>query len=213
VNGETYTVSGVFEGFRFQRPDIEPSPQAILYRYSVASSVVLRVDGTGDEVLPAIRLAFQQIWPDHVARRIIRMSDERKQLNWEYQATSILLSTVSLVSVLLAITGMMGALSHILQQRRREFAIRLALGASHLSVKRSILGIALMCVGLGLGFGVVGGSLVARVFSASFSGVGTVDPITIVAVSLGMLALGWIAAQGPARTAARVDPASLLREL
>jgi len=112
---------------------------------------------------------------------------------------------------LLAAIGLYGLLAYTVARRIREIGIRMALGATPANVNRMIFGEALGMVLAGLALGVPlalwGKSFVAILMHDLPQD--SVAPIAFGA--LGMIAITFMAAYGPARRAARVDPMEALR--
>jgi predicted permease len=108
--------------------------------------------------------------------------------------------------------GIYALATYLVSRRRRELALRLALGATPaglttLVLKRSLWLTAIGCVA-GLGLAMLSG----KVAGALFFNPGSLDPIVCVAVPIGALALATLACAGPAWAASRVDPVKGLRE-
>ncbi len=115
------------------------------------------------------------------------------------------------LALLLAAVGMYGVLAYTVSQRRREIAIRLALGATSRDVLRLVLwrGVKLMIAGVAVGTGL---ALVAgRLLVSQLVNVSPGDPLTFVVVTLLLAAVALLACWIPARRAAKVDPAVALR--
>jgi putative ABC transport system permease protein len=116
------------------------------------------------------------------------------------------------LALMLAAIGLYGVTSHAVARRRAEIAVRMALGADAPRVVRMMLGrvAGLVLVGLLAGSAV---SIWASRFVASLLyGLEPGDPLTIAgAVSL-LFAISLLSAYLPARRAARIDPAKVLRE-
>jgi predicted permease len=123
-----------------------------------------------------------------------------------------LLGVFAGAGALLAAIGLFGVLSFLVAQRRREIGVRVALGATPGEIARLTLGFAARWTGLGIAAGGVGALMVARWLQSLLFGVeaGDVRAIGAAAVMLGVVAL--VAAAGPARRAARLDPMESLRE-
>jgi putative ABC transport system permease protein len=116
----------------------------------------------------------------------------------------------SLTAVLLAVSGLYGLVSYSVSHRKRELGLRVALGATGLDVQRLILGQAarLTLAGSASGLGV---SLIAYPLVTRFAKDIPIDPGAMIAVT-GLLCVvvalaGWL----PARRAARVAPALVLK--
>jgi predicted permease len=111
----------------------------------------------------------------------------------------------------LAALGVYGAMAFSVVQRRRELAVRAALGAQRRQLSGLVLarGGRLALLGIGLGF--LGALMLSRFLSALVFGIGERDPLTfaISAVTLGTVALA--ASLLPALAAARLDPMTVLR--
>jgi putative ABC transport system permease protein len=111
----------------------------------------------------------------------------------------------------LAALGIYGVISYSLAHRIHEMGIRMALGAHPGDLLRTTVGSAAVMVLLGLGLGLAGSLALARVLQTLLFEVQPTDPLTYIAVSALLLAVGLVAAYLPARRGVRVDPAAALR--
>ncbi len=123
----------------------------------------------------------------------------------------LLLGAFALLALSLASIGVYGLIAYSVARRRREIAIRMALGANAPTIIRSIVVGGVKLAAAGAGIGVVGALLVTRLMASLLFGVGPRDPATLAGV-VGILALvaalaSWI----PARLAVRISPISALR--
>lgn len=112
----------------------------------------------------------------------------------------------------LALTGVYGVLGFVVAQRRREIAIRGALGATRSRAAGEVVRHGLIIVAVGIGAGLAGSAGVAVALRTMVFGIGAYDPRTYGA-AIGVLCL--VSAAGcwlPARRASRVDPMLVLRE-
>jgi hypothetical protein len=123
----------------------------------------------------------------------------------------VMLAIAAAVALVLGVVGIYGVISYVVAQRTREIGIRMALGAAQRDVSRLFLrhGLVLACVGIALGAGAA--ALLTRLMSALLFGVSALDPITYVAVAVGLGGTAILASYLPARRASRVDPARALR--
>jgi predicted permease len=125
---------------------------------------------------------------------------------------AILSGFFGVLALLLAGIGLYGTTAYAVSRRRTEIGIRMALGADAEKVVRLVVGRFVRLVTLGIAIG-VGLSLWASRFVASLVyGVPPNDPSTLVGSSLLLAGVAALAAWLPARRAARIDPARVLRE-
>jgi putative ABC transport system permease protein len=116
------------------------------------------------------------------------------------------------LALLLAGLGLYGVTSYAVTRRRTEIGIRMALGAAPGGVVRMVLGRVGVLVGLGVVAG-TGISLWASTFVETLLyGLTPRDPVTLVAAAVVLATIGAIAGWLPARRAARIDPARVLRD-
>jgi predicted permease len=122
-----------------------------------------------------------------------------------------LVGVLAVAAVLLAAIGIHGVIAHSVAERRREFGIRLALGATTgATVRRVTLGgIALAAVGAAIG--AVLSLAAVRLVQSFLWGVGQHDPATYAGVALFVLAVATVASVLPALRILRLDPAETLR--
>jgi ABC-type antimicrobial peptide transport system permease subunit len=115
------------------------------------------------------------------------------------------------VTLLLGAIGLYGVIAYVASLRTRELGVRIALGATPSEVAGLVTrqGIALTVVGIGAGLVLF--ALVARFMRTLLFGVAPSDPLTLVAVSLVLIAIAALASWLPARRAAKVDPMVALR--
>jgi ABC-type antimicrobial peptide transport system permease subunit len=123
-----------------------------------------------------------------------------------------LLTLLSALALLLGAVGIYGVIAHFAARRKRDWAIRVALGLRGQLVVRHIVGQGAALVLVGIAFGALGTVLLARLLVSFLFNVSTVDPIAFFAASAALLFVGVAAALIPAWRAGTVDPASVLRE-
>jgi putative ABC transport system permease protein len=118
------------------------------------------------------------------------------------------------LALLLAGIGLYGVMSYAVSRRRTEIGIRMALGAGPASAVRLVLRRVALLVGLGVAAGAGLSLWAARFMEASslIYGLKPRDPGTLLTAVLVLSAIGAIAGYLPARRAARIDPARVLRE-
>jgi predicted permease len=122
-----------------------------------------------------------------------------------------LLSGFGAIALLLAAIGTYGVLSYSVSERRRELAIRMALGAAKSGVLSIVLRRGMTLAAAGVGAGLVGALIVTRLVRAILFDVSATDTVTFVVVGLFMAAVALVACLIPAWNATRVDPITALR--
>ncbi len=123
----------------------------------------------------------------------------------------MVLTAFALAALLLAAVGVYGLISYSVAQRTREIGIRVALGAQPRQVLGRIMREGLLLAVAGVGIGLLGSLLAARVLSTFLFGIGASDPLTFGSVALLLLAVACLATYVPSRRALRVDPVTALR--
>jgi putative ABC transport system permease protein len=122
----------------------------------------------------------------------------------------------------LAAIGIFGALAYAVQERRREFGVRIALGAQRLAIVRAAIGPSVRVAAAGGLAGLAATLVLAQVIGNALYlvpgehggllyGVTTTDPVALGAAGLALVAVASVAALIPARQATRVDPLVALR--
>jgi predicted permease len=122
----------------------------------------------------------------------------------------VMLGIAGAVALVLGIVGLYGVIAYAVSQRRREIAIRLALGAQQRALRRRFVrhGVALACIGVALGLGAAAG--VTRLMTALLFEVRPLDLPTYAAGALVLTLVAALASYLPARRASAVDPAEAL---
>ena len=116
------------------------------------------------------------------------------------------------VGFVLALAGTYGAVAWALRRRTAEFGVRLALGATGADIRRHMLGYAARLAVAGIAIGLAGALALGGALQALLFEVRAADPVTLVAVGIGLFAAVAAAAYLPARRAARIDPVAALRQ-
>lgn len=128
---------------------------------------------------------------------------------WELGTT--LLAVFGGLAVMIAAVGLYAAFAHAVTLRRREMAIRLAIGASAASVRRLVLRDAVRLTVAGAVAGALGAMLAGRAIGAVLYGIDGTDPWVLAGAAALMLLVALLATSLPAGAAARSDPNALLR--
>jgi putative ABC transport system permease protein len=122
-----------------------------------------------------------------------------------------LLIGFSIVASALTLVGIYGVLSLSVAARRRELAIRTAMGAGRRDILKLVFGEGLRLIAGGVTAGLAAAVVLSRVLRSFLFDVRPTDPITLIAAGLLFVGVALFACWAPARRAAKVDPLETLR--
>ena len=179
-----------------------------------AVSFAMRTAGPRESVarLDQARQTVNRVAPAFAVQQTTTMSRLLDLAVGPARQIMTLLTLLSALALILGAVGIYGVISHFAARRKRDWAIRVALGLPGSRVVTHIVGQGLGLVLLGIALGAVGTMALSRLLTTFLYNVSNVDPLAFLAASGALLAVGLIAAFVPARRAGTVDPALVLRE-
>jgi putative ABC transport system permease protein len=208
-------VSDVAEG------ELTTEPEPVRYYladqtpwFSTEGSLVIRTTRPQDAaaILDAARATVQRIAPSFAVNATTTMERVFDNAVGPVRQVMSLLALLSGLALLLGGIGIYGVISHFAARRKRDWAIRIALGMSGSGVMTHIVRQGLTLALIGIVAGAVAAMAGVRLLSTFLFGVSAFDPMAFAAASLVLLAIGSAAAFVPAWRAGTVDPALVLRE-
>jgi putative ABC transport system permease protein len=113
---------------------------------------------------------------------------------------------------LLAMVGVYGVTAYNVRRQRREYGIRLALGADSVAVQKLVLGRGVIVAVCGVALGAFGAFLLTRTLQAMLNDVKPTDPLVFAGNAAAVTVVSLLACYLPARSAGRVDPMVVLRD-
>jgi predicted permease len=178
------------------------------------ATFVLRTARPGDAatVLDAARRTVSDVTPELAVQGTTTMERVLDTAVGPARKIMSLLTLLSALALVLGAVGIYGVISHFAARRKRDWAIRVALGLPGSRVVSHIVGQGAALVSVGIVLGAMGAVFLARVLASFLFGVGTVDLLAFAAASAVLLVIGVAAAAIPARRAGTVDPALVMRE-
>ena len=183
----------------------------ILQDTSDETTLVVRANRSTTQMAAALQKTLVSLDPG-LPVRIETWPDAMDTALFAARAATVALGVMGMLGAMLAVTGIFGMASYTVSKRMRELGIRVALGARRGEVLQAALGgsVKLLCAGsiAGLLLGMAASKVLASVVYEATPR----DPLVVCGVVVAMILLGTIAAWLPARRAASVDPAILLRE-
>ena len=121
------------------------------------------------------------------------------------------IASFGMLGLLLATVGLYGVVSQATAQRRQEFGIRTALGATPAAITRLALGRGVVLTALGLALGAVAAAAARRLTTGFLVDIGPGDPVVFAVVGFLLAGTALAACLVPSRRAARADPLATLR--
>lgn len=208
------TVVGVVGDVKYT--GLDATDEAVVYEprwQRPLSDAFLVVRGRADTrtVLERVRRELAAVDPA-IPLADVRTMDERtadslaRPRYW-----TALMGLFASLGLVLAGVGVYGVLSYYVSNQRKELAIRMSLGARPSTVRRLVLGRGLRLAAIGIVFGVGLSLTIAQWLRALLFGVSPEDPATLAIVALGLAAVAITACAVPARSAARLEPMSILK--
>jgi putative ABC transport system permease protein len=209
-------IVGVVGDVRQYGPAKEPWPEIIMpYEQhpmpATALDIVVRASVPGSALWGPIQSKVRA----HSAEVPVKFTTVEDLLSENTAAPrfrTLLLGLFAAIAVCLAMAGVYGVVAYTVGQRAGEIGLRMALGANTRDVLRLILRQGMALTGIGLAVGLIAAVAATRVIASMLFEVKASDPATYIGVAalLGLVSLA--ASYVPARRAARVDPASALRQ-
>jgi ABC-type antimicrobial peptide transport system permease subunit len=118
----------------------------------------------------------------------------------------------AIVAAALALLGIYGVIAYAVKQREREIAVRIAIGADRATITRLFVREGALLLVSGLGLGIAGAVALGRLLRSQLFNVAAADPFVIGMVTCAFAICGLAAVAFPARAAASLDPAAILKE-
>jgi putative ABC transport system permease protein len=185
-----------------------PNAQNAWYQ---ATLIVRPEDGPPAALLPSVREALRRVDSERPVLRVRTLDAVASEATSRPRFRAALVTSFALLAVVLATVGIFGVLAYSVQQRTREFGVRLALGATAGSIAALVLSGAGRIVATGLAIGLTGAALLSRSISTFLFGVDPVDAATFAGAALVAVTAAAAAVAAPAWRAMRVDPVEAFR--
>jgi predicted permease len=208
-------IVGVIRNERTTSPGSTEPPVAYVPLAQVPSpnvKLLIRTREGFDAVMPGIREAVRNVDPNLPLGEVATMREVKADTLSGVSRPAGLVAAFAGVAVMLAGVGLYGVISYSMTQRRKEFGIRMALGARPGTVLLQVLRGALGMVSVGLVLGLAGATAMTRILTSFLFEVSPLDTLSLMLGCVAMAMVGLAAALIPARRAARFNPMATLRE-
>lgn len=191
----------------------EPEIYAPLWqRGAFSKHLVIRTFADPRSVMTAVQREIHSVDPTAAVENQKTLEEIRGDSLASRTFAMQLLVGFSLVASLLTLVGIYGVLSLSVASRRRELAIRTAVGAERRDILKLVFGEGLRLIVGGVISGLVAAIALSRVLRSFLFEVEPTDPATLIAVGLLFICVALLACWVPARRAAKVDPLEALHE-
>ena len=174
-------------------------------------TVIVRTAGEPTAVAPALRAIVRELDADQPLAQVAAVEALLDTQTAARRFNTWLLGAFGAAAIILTAIGLYSVLAYLVALRRREMAVRLAIGGTPRHVVGLIARHVAWVVGSGMSVGLFGALAAARALRGLLFGIEPWDPlsqgVTIALLCAVAVAAAWI----PARRAMRVDPAAVLR--
>jgi putative ABC transport system permease protein len=214
AGGSPGRIVGLVQDARERGTDRSPVPTV----YSCFSAptpfpwFLVRTTADPMTIVNAVRAKSFELEPLRSVFDIAALDERIDEAYAQNRLRTLVLVLFAATALSLAALGVYGTLSYLVGLRRREIALRLALGALRTSVVQQLIGTSVRIVGIASAVGVALALIVTQGLTTMLYGVTPTDPVTLAGVVVMVVTVAGVAAVVPAARAAFVQPMRALRE-
>jgi macrolide transport system ATP-binding/permease protein len=213
--GTVYTVVGIIEDGRYGSLLEAPEPYLVIPmgqgEYVRRVNLVVKTRRDPRAMVRALSSEVQELVPGLPASNAMTIGEYLEYCQGGARGPAILVGVFGLLALVLASVGLYGVMSYSVNQRTREFGVRMAFGATTDGVTRMVLLRGLKTTVVGLVMGGVLALAVTRILAGLLFEVSPMDPLTFAGGMAVLLGVGQLASFLPARFASKSDPMTALR--
>jgi putative ABC transport system permease protein len=176
-----------------------------------SKSLVVRTAADPRAVIGSVQRELRAVDPTVAVENVKTLEQIRGDSLASRSFAMRLLIGFAIVASALTLVGIYGVLSLSVAARRRELAIRTAMGAGRRDILKLVLGEGLRLIAGGVTAGLAAAIVLSRVLRSFLFEVEPTDPVTLAAAPLLFIGVALLACWAPARRAAKVDPLEALR--
>jgi hypothetical protein len=211
------TIVGIVPNYMYHSPDdTDPGPVLYLpllqgktgYGYAI---VAIRSRTTPGAVAAPLRQTVANLDSSLPLENVRSLEDVADELYQGSRVPAELLGAYAFCSVLVAIMGLYAVMAYSVIERHREFAVRMALGATRGQIIQLVVNGGMQTAGMGLLIGALGSFFAVRLMQSLLFGVGPFDLISFAVAALVLVLTVLLAGLAPARRAATIQPMQALK--
>lgn len=212
----SFEIVGVVRDTKTQDYFAAPPPSVFFafpqHAYGTTSALTVSVAGDPRLAVPRLHEWLRDFEPFLAIINVVTYHDVVQGFLYAHRMNAEMFGIVAVLGLVLSAVGIWSVVSLAVSRRKREIAVRMAIGAERADISRLFVSRALASVLLGLALGLGLSYLLAGLVRSLLYGVEPTDPVTL-AAGAGVLVLSALsAAYLPARRAATVDPVVSLRQ-
>jgi putative ABC transport system permease protein len=174
-------------------------------------TVLVRTDADARAVQMRVKSVVREIDAELPIYNLTTMTEAVSDSVSQPRFYMVLLGGFAAIALLLAALGIYGVISYAASQRTRELGIRVALGATGQTIVRLVIGEGVRLAAVGVVLGILASLVLTRALASLMFGVEKLDPVTLTAAPLALMAVALLGSYLPARRAAKVDPVIAMR--
>ena len=210
------TIVGVSPTIRQRSFERDPDPVVYITHgqnalMAMTVNLIVRARDNSAAVTSLLRQEVSAMDPDVPVTNIRTMDEILARNRWPQRTFGTMFLVFAVIAIVLAAVGLYSVTAYSVAQRTQEIGIRMALGAEGEQVRWLILRRGLVQLAVGLTLGLAGALGTGRLLQGMLVATGPADVVTLVAISLVMVAVAVMACFWPARRATRLDPVKALR--
>jgi putative ABC transport system permease protein len=207
-------IIGIVENGRTDDLTQKPQPEIYLSFWQAgpfSKHMVIRTSGDPKTIASTVQHELRVIDPTVAVEQVKTMQEIRSESVASRTFATQLLTGFSLMGSILTLIGIYGVLSLSVASRRREIAIRTAVGAERADIRNLVFGEGFRLIGGGIILGIAAAFVLSHVLRTFLFRVEPNDPATLLIAGASFTAVGFLACWAPGRSAARIEPAEALR--
>ncbi len=179
--------------------------------YMEQLSFVVRTAGDPSGIIAPVRREIGRLDPDLPPANVATIDKYLDQSLYAAKGPTVLISAFGILALTLAMVGVYGVMSYLVNQRSHEYGVRMALGAKHGEILSLVMRRGLLTTFMGIVAGLALAVAATRVLAGFLYEVSPLDPGVFALVSLILVATALLAGFFPARAATKVNPIEILR--
>lgn len=172
---------------------------------------IVRTAGDAHAIMASVRQAARRVAPGRAIFGVQTLEDALDATLDRPRSNAQLLAIFALAAMVLAMVGLYGLMTQVVNARRREMGVRMALGAAPSQIVRSIVASAARLIAAGIAVGVGLTLALQPALRAVIFGMSRLDGASLLYAAAILAVVCTVAALVPARRAAAIDPIESMR--